>query len=193
MTWTINGSCNGILHQYGVGAVLYHVIEDGSEIHIASRTLDPAEKKYSQLDQKGLAIIFGIKKRHQHVYGRSFRITSDHKPLLGLLGENKGVPVMALARMQRWTLTLAAYEYRLVYKGGEYNGNSDALSRLTLPSYPSEVPVPGEVFQMLERLEITPLDAAQIKQWTRTDSVLSRVLLYTIIPPALRRLNPFLA
>ena len=51
---------------------------------------------------------------------------------------------MALARMQRWTLTLSAYEYRLVYKGGEYNGNSNALSRKEpLPAYPSEVPVPG--------------------------------------------------
>ena len=80
--------------------------------------------------------------------------------------------------MQRWALTLAAYEYRLVYKGGKDNGNSDALSRLPLPSYPSEVPVPGEVIQMLERLENTPLAAAQIKQWTRTDPVMSQVLLY---------------
>ena len=85
---------------------------------------------------------------------------------------------MATARMQRWGLTLGAYEYRLVYKGGNDNGNSDALSRLPLPSYPREVPVPGEVIHMLERLENTPLGAGQIKQWTRTALVLSRVLLY---------------
>ena len=97
-------------------------------------------------------VIFGIKKFYQHLYGRSFKITSDHKPLLGLLGENKRVPVMASARMQRWALTLAAYEYRLVYKGGKDNGNSDALSRLPLP-YRSVIPVPGDVIQMLERLE----------------------------------------
>ena len=165
-----------------MGAVLSHVVEDDSErpIGFASRTPAPAEKKYSQLDKEGLAIIFGIKKKfHQRVFGRSFQITSDHKPLLRLLGENKGVPVMASARMQRWALTLAAYEYRLVYKGGKDNGNSDALSRLPLPSYHSEVPVPGEVIQMLERLENTPLDAAPMKQWTRTDPVLPQVLLYT--------------
>ena len=66
-----------------------------------------------------------------------------------------------------------------MYKGGKDTGNSDALSRMHVPSHPSEVSVPGEVIQMLERLENTPLDAAQIKQWTGTDPVLSQVLLYT--------------
>ena len=71
--------------------------EDGAEkpVAYASRTLNPVEKRYSQLDKEALAIVFGVKRFHQYLFGRQFSIVSDHKPLQYLLSENKAVPVMA--------------------------------------------------------------------------------------------------
>ena len=58
--------------------------------------------------------------------------------------EKKGIPVLAAPRIQRWALTLSAYEYKISYKAGQTNGNADGLSRLPLPEMPESVPVPGE-------------------------------------------------
>ena len=43
------------------------------------------------------------------------------------------IPVMVSARIQRWTLTLAAYQYNIRYKSGKFLNNVDALSRLPHP------------------------------------------------------------
>lgn len=93
----------------------------------------PAEKKYSQLDKEGLAVIFGIKRFHNYLYGRNFTIVTDHKPLISLFSETKPVPQMVSPRVQRWSVWLRAYEYHIVYQPGRQRINADALSRLPLP------------------------------------------------------------
>ena len=51
---------------YVVGVVLAHRMPDSLEhtIRFVSRSLSPAEKKYSQLDREALAIIFGVQRFH---------------------------------------------------------------------------------------------------------------------------------
>ena len=72
---------------YGAGAVLSHQI-DGQfrPVAFASCTLTPAQQNYSQLENEAFSIIFGLKRFRQYLYGRSFTILTDHRPLLTLLG-----------------------------------------------------------------------------------------------------------
>ena len=81
---------------YGLGSVISH---GDHPIAYASRTLMSAERNYSQIEKEGLAIIFGIQKFHKYLYGRKFILYTDHKPLTYIFHPNRGIPVMAAARL----------------------------------------------------------------------------------------------
>ena len=140
----------------------------------ASRSLAPAEKKYSQIEKEGLAVVLGVMKFHLFLYGREFVILSDHKPLQFLFNEQKPVPTMASGRIQRWALTL---RYHMEYRAGKDQGNVDALSRLPMGEAPLEVPIPGDTVRMLQMLSDADsmVTASAIRKWTNTDPLLSMV------------------
>ena len=162
---------------YGVGAVLAHRMPGGDErpVGFASRSLSLSEKKYSHLDKEALAIIFGVRKFHHFIYGRSFELKTDHKPLVHIFSEKKATPVLSSGRIQRWALILGAYSYTIQYKEGRNNVCADAMSRLPLKSTFHRTPKPIELIHLMEYLDTSPTTSSQIRRWTDQDTELSKV------------------
>ena len=91
---------------------------DGREqpIALASRSLSPSECNYVQIEKEALSLIFGVRKFHQYLYGKSFVLVTDHKCLTTLLVPKTGIPTLVASRMQRWGLILSAYSYTIEYR-----------------------------------------------------------------------------
>ena len=117
----------------GIGAVLSEQLPDDScrPVAFASCTLCKAEANYSQIDREGLALVFGVTRFRQYVYGREFTLITDHKPLIHFSGQTASIPTMGSPRVRRWALTLSAYNYDIQYSKGADIPSADALNRLS--------------------------------------------------------------
>lgn len=124
--------------QYGVGAVILHLMPDGTDhpTAFASRTLSRSDSNYVQVEKEALSLMFGVRKCHQYLYGRAFTLITDHKPLTTILGPKEGIHPLAASQTQRWALLLSAYNYNIQFRPTDSHCNADGLSWLP-PSGPS--------------------------------------------------------
>ena len=112
----------------GLGGVLSQLDDKGNErvIQYISRSLQPNERKWCVREKEALAIIYACEQFRPYLYGTKFEVTTDHHSLKWLM------TVTAPARLVRWALRLAEYDFTITYRKGEQNANADALSRLPL-------------------------------------------------------------
>ncbi|UYV71022.1 hypothetical protein LAZ67_8001449 [Cordylochernes scorpioides] len=104
----------------------YHQIEMDD---ISKKTLNVHERKYSQVEREGLAIVFAVNKLKNYLFGRKFTIYTDHKPLITIFGDKTNLPPLIANRLHRWALTLSNYSFEIKYKKGKDNIIPDFLSR----------------------------------------------------------------
>jgi hypothetical protein len=112
----------------GLGAILEQLDENNREIVIsyASRSLVNAEKNYPITELECLAVFWGIKYFHKYLFGRKFKVITDHAALKGFMSTSK-VPK---GKRGRWMMKLQQYDFEIIHRPGKENKNADAMSRL---------------------------------------------------------------
>ena len=109
-----------------IGCVLSQMV-GGKEVVVAygSRTLNKAERNYSTVEKECLAVVHFTQEYRHYLLGRTFRIISDHRPLVWLKNLNNPT-----GRLGRWALKLSEFDYEIIYRKGRLNNNADFLSRM---------------------------------------------------------------
>src|SRR3989442_184275 len=88
--------------------------------------LTKAEQKYSTTELECFAVLWGVEKFHHYLYGRRFKVVTDHQALTWLMKSENSLK----GRRARWVLRLQPYDFEIIYKEGRKHKNADALSRV---------------------------------------------------------------
>ena len=102
------------------------LMQGGQPVAYASRSLTDTETNYAQIEKEMLAILFGVERFEQCVYGRPTKIQTDYKPLESIFRKSL---LSAPKRLQRMLLRLQKFDLHVSYKKGSEMYLADTLSR----------------------------------------------------------------
>jgi len=112
--------------QVAMGAVLSQ-IQDGEERVIAyfSQAFRGAMKNYCVTRKELLAVVKATDHFRPYLYGRKFRLRTDHASLLWLYRKKE-----PSSQVARWIEALAEFSFSIEHRPGRKHTNADALSRI---------------------------------------------------------------
>ena len=144
-----------------VGAVLQQCINRlWCPLAFFSRSLKPAQTRYSTYDRELLAIYLAIKHFRYFLEGRQFHILTDHKPLIYALAS---LPDRHSPRQIRHLDFISQFTTDLHHVQGSNNTAADALSRLTTNALHINSPTPVVDFQELAMAQTDDPELARLR------------------------------
>ena len=122
---------------FGIGAVLAQMQRpphdseesDDREVVIAysSKHLNDREAKWSTTEKECFAIIHAITVFKPYLFGQTFSVVTDHRPLEWLMSKKE-----PSGRLARWALKIQKYNITIGYRPGKTHQNADCLSRIPI-------------------------------------------------------------
>ena len=107
-------------------------------IGYSSMTFSESQARYSTIERELVAIRWGVKTFRSFLFGVSFILYTDHKPLIYLHNMAKNN-----SRLMRTLTELSEYDFSIKYRPGVENSAADAMSRIvsepSMEEYDTEV------------------------------------------------------
>jgi hypothetical protein len=150
------------------GAVLSQEINNKNlPVAFASKSFTKGEKNKSTIEKELTAIHWAVNYFKPYLFGKKFKILTDHKPLVYLFTMKN--PTSKLTRM-RWDLE--EFDYEVGYITGKTNFVADALSRIEVNS---EMLKNINIYKMqtrsMSRKEITENDKSSEESESESDQL----------------------
>ena len=106
----------------GLAVCLYQRNPENSNqivlIDCRSRRLSEIEKRYAHIEKEALACVWGCTKMHLYIYGISFELITDNKPVEMILRNPNSKPS---ARIENLAMKIAPYQFKIIHKPGKDN------------------------------------------------------------------------
>ena len=125
----------------GLGATL---MQENKPVAFASKAVTDTESRYANIKRELPAVVYGCEKFHNYLYGQSFTVQSDNRPLESIHLKHL---MAAPPRLQRMLMRLQPYDLFIKYRQGKNMEVADALSRL---SSQEKEPIPNMDVQIHE-------------------------------------------
>ena len=116
---------------------------------VGSRFTTPAESRYAPIEGEALAVAYALHQTRYYVLGCSnLMVTTDHKPLVTILGD-KSLTDITNRRLLNLKEKTLAYRFTIHHVSGAKNRGPDAASR-----YPGSQPNEEEKNDLAENMSI---------------------------------------
>lgn len=158
---------------YGIGTM---ISQDGKPIEFASASLNTTQQRYNHIEKELLALVYGCERFHYYLYGCSFTLETDHRPLLGLL--KKPLEDMS-PRIQRLAYRLLRYQFTLQHVPGKNLKIPDTLSREPLPEMIDTNYLDNNL-RVFTVISTSKENADRLKKAISQDAILQKVKEYVV-------------
>jgi len=116
------------------------------------------------------------------LFGREFLLQTDNSALTRTFNPEKEIPQIAAPRIQRWSIVLSAFRYKIKHIKGSDN-YADWLSRMPLKTDKTTgkdraflEEIPNVYINSIKAYDFATLDWKNVQRATREDALLCKVM-----------------